>query len=626
MQDTREHISYFREEARWEVRYVICKTDGQLTDFRFCAVYVCPTTGGLKKTVSIASFGDGANTMSLTHTRLGHYGSALVASIGSGVKLVSTYGGAGQLVGNAILSSANGLVTFTNLGIDIMGSYTLVFAPVSLSETFPTSRELRTVAARATVTVVADTDVAGLKFLDPATAGQVPRVQVVDAGRNDAAKAGVAVKGVRFNPAAPTTQDIAGAKLPAVGARRMTQFSIPGEGRFVAIANLYDNVQFGLDSAVYKWGGDTELYSLHQLIPTKGAYSFTFVKLPTTTGFDYFLTVANHFSEAEKYAVTSTIYQWNSTSKLFAETQSIQTYGATHLEHFSVSSNYFLAAANYFDGTYHSVPSTVHQWSYVNSTWRLATTPLQELETVGAHHAAYFGYEGESYLVVAQQWDEKGMTYGTKSAVFKWDASKFKFVSLTTLSTQAALHIEPFTIDGEVFLAVANSLTVATGAAQVNSPIYRLVCDNGKETFSVVQQVSAKGATRWKYFVRGGLHYLAVSHWVPSVSASNKILVYEWNKVSGAFEEKLNVATPGAFDVEVIRDPAGYYLLQSLPGEPQGKTFKIAASGALANEIAQTDAAGLATFITQIEVGKVVDFFSVGLEDTYSGPYEAAQP
>ncbi len=570
--------------------------------------------------MSIGSFGNGANTKSLTHARLGDYGSALVASIGTAIKLVSTYGGSGQLAGNMIISSADGLATYTNLGIDTVGSYTLVFAPVSLSESFPTSRELRTVAAQATVTVVADTDVAGLRFVGPATTNQAPQVQVVDAGRNDVAKEGVTVTSVRFDASNPTA--VNSAILPAVGARRLTQFSIPGEGRFVAIANLYDSVQFGLDSAVYKWGAAS--YSLHQLIPTRGAYAFSFVKLPTTTGFDYFLAVANHYTETEKYAVASTIYKWNNTAKLFVETQSIQTYGATHLEHFSIGSNYFLVAANYFDGTYHSVPSTVHQWSRANSTWHLATTPLQELETVGAHHAAYFGYEGESYLAVAQQWDEKGMTYGTKSAVFKWDASNFKFVSLTTLATQAALHVEPFTIDGVLFLAVANSLTVATGAAQVDSTIYELVCDNGKESFTALQQVSTKGATRWKYFVRGGLHYLAVSHWVPpSDSGSNKIYVYQWNKISKVFEVKFNVNTLGAFDMEVIRDPAGYYLLQSLPGEPQGKSFKIASNGDPQTRTAQTNALGVATFGT-VTAGWVSDFFSDGLEDTYSGPYTAA--
>jgi hypothetical protein len=599
-------------------------------------VYVFGASG-LTKTASLASLS--SDILTLTHARMGDYGSALVASLGSTMEVFSTHSGTGRLSGSTLVSSVNGMVNFTDLGIDLAAAYTLVFSPKSLSDQFPTVRAFRDTAVHATVTVSADVDVAGLRFVGSARFNIAPVVQAIDAGRNDVAKQGVTVTGVMFNPVRPAA--IASGTLPSVGAKKVAHMSIPGEGRFIAVANQYNNQQFDLDSAVYKMDA-ASVVTLHQLIPTRGAYAVAFVKLPVSTGFDYFLAVANHFGDADKYAVASTIYRWNATSKLFIETQSVATYGATHFEPFVIGSNHYLAVANYFDGTYHSVPSAIYQWSRSGASWRLGATPVQELPTTGAHHVSYFEHDGKSFLFVAEQWDEDNMTYATSSVVFKRDTDSGLFVRLTTLPTQAALYIEPFVIGSDLYLAVANSLNAVTGSVQVSSPIYKMSCVNGKETFTAVQQITTRGATRWKYFNRGGLHHLAVAHWVPAVASSNKIVVYVWDTVDEAFVQYLEISSAGAFDVEMIKGPNGNYLIESLPGEPQAKLRKIVSTNANNQQIApqtqtaSTSASGAATFGTLSSYMQnnapgattrwdtwFIDFFSEGIEEATSGPFTA---
>ena len=104
--------------------------------------------------------------------------------------------------------------------------------------------------------------------------------------------------------------------------------------------------------------------------------------------------------------------------------QTLQTGGAYGVEYFSIADKYFLAVAQFWDGT-HQLDPVVFQWNGQRFV------VFQKLPTKGAAHFKFFKLNSEKYLTVANYHD--GSTYSTKSVIYKWNGVKFnKFQEIAT--------------------------------------------------------------------------------------------------------------------------------------------------------------------------------------------------
>jgi len=242
---------------------------------------------------------------------------------------------------------------------------------------------------------------------------------------------------------------------------------------------------------------------------------------------------------------------------------------------------------------------------------------------VAAHHIAFFEQDGESYLAVAQQWDERQSSFSGFSVVYKWDSFLDKFVLLGSIPSQSALHIEPFDMDGDQYLAVANSLNVTTGKPSSQSTVYHMSCGGGEHLFTPVQQIQTEGATRWRHYEAGGLHFIAVAEWVPQ--DTSKMAVYRWDGPGTGFTSYAELSNLGSFDVDVIKDVNGYFFVETRPAEStsivsQGRHVDGNGDEVAPSSTLRSASNGVVTFDHVNNV--ILDFFSEdGYEGTGSGIY-----
>jgi len=558
----------------------------------------------------------------------------LLAPANESLSAVSFLGGAGALSGLATARAVNGIATFTDLSIDAAGSFNLSFSsPLSLRARFPTRADF---AARQPLhpLAVGVGPAASLRFDAAAVDNVPPEVAVVDAGGNLVASDSTTnVTSRVFNPAQSASFARPAPPFSTTGAKRVTHFEAGGRS-LVAVANQFDGSGYNIDSAIYEWSPSANPPSLNlfQQLSTSGAYAFTALDLPVSgTSTDSFLAVANHYDDTTAYSALSRVYRLSGGA--YTEVASLQTYGAAHIESFSVGGGHYLAVANFFDGTFHTVDSDIYRWHFAAGAWTLGAEPVQRLPTSAAHHIAFFEHGGEAYLAVSQHWDERASTYALSSPVYKWDRAAARFEPLGSLPTQAALQMEPFAVGGAMYLAVANSVDALTGKAEANSTIYRLSCGAGGDSFTPVQNVVTNGATRWRHFTRGGIPHLAVAQWVPQ--NASKVEVLAWDGAS--FVRYAELPNDGAFDVDVIADSTGYYLVQTLPADTSSLLEQLAeldGGGAVVPPASETSvaASGRAVFTAPGAVPAspsaywdtwVVDFFADGLAPASSGPYKA---
>jgi hypothetical protein len=143
-----------------------------------------------------------------------------------------------------------------------------------------------------------------------------------------------------------------------------------GTSHFVAVANSFDGVKYAIDSQVMRLTEDGNLVGV-QTLATKCAYRFSSFEVTvynvastpagsveTSITVDHYLAVANHFDDTSDiitYATSSVLYKMNPTTETFVVFQEFPTLGATKLQHFNIRGVQFVAIANFFDGTFHSV-------------------------------------------------------------------------------------------------------------------------------------------------------------------------------------------------------------------------------------------------------------------------------
>ncbi|KRC23216.1 hypothetical protein ASE31_00910 [Acidovorax sp. Root217] len=172
----------------------------------------------------------------------------------------------------------------------------------------------------------------------------------------------------------------------------------------------------------------------------------------------------------------------------------------------------------------------------MNPSSAIALREIQRLPTSAARAVEPFTIHGVQYLAVAQLSEDipgtaPGMGAGDSDVdlwVYRWEATGF--TEFQRLPVPGGEDAEFFTLDGRHFLATA-SLRSGHGPYDMSPPsvIYEFV--NGR--FEPFQQIVGTAAKQWHFFGVQGRHFLALAqgaagHGAPVDGAAQSIL-FEWD-------------------------------------------------------------------------------------------------
>lgn len=317
--------------------------------------------------------------------------------------------------------------------------------------------------------------------------------------------------------------------------RSWTSFAI-GDATYLAAANQADY------SVIYRMDGDalTEVQRID--IPWVEVFESVVI-----SGETYLAMALNRNADDSSRLTDSIVYKWNGAA--FAEFQRIPTLGARDFESFEIDGVTYLAVANERSDDTRNVDSVIYRWDAATATF----IPVQSIPTKGARDWEHFEVNGETYLAIANQEEsEKDRNpRDIDSVIYRWNGSEF--VAFQSILTHSARDWESVTVDGVVYLAMANN---QLGRSRVTaSYIYKW---NGAG-FSPLQSVLSYGAHDWSAFTVDGDTYLALANnknnETPTVHS--KIFRFE----NGAFAELQSVETQGIRDWEAFTANGATYLI-----------------------------------------------------------------
>ena len=182
-------------------------------------------------------------------------------------------------------------------------------------------------------------------------------------------------------------------------------------------------------------------------------------------------------------------------------------------------------------------------------------SPFQSIPTNGAYDWESFTIDGETYLAVANSYD--GSTGFIDSEIYKWQCDSFVELPSSSIPTAGARDLESFKIDGETYLAVAN--------IWAPSALYKW--DEASSSFDLdpVQTFSTVRAQDWESFVICGKTYLAVAD-SSGTSTPEDSEIYEWNETTRQFEWVQSISTFGPTDWESFSIDGETYLAVAIYG------------------------------------------------------------
>ena len=278
--------------------------------------------------------------------------------------------------------------------------------------------------------------------------------------------------------------------LPTRGGSDVEHFTIKGN-RFLAFANHNSDTEgLNIDSFIYKQNDSTRIFFLYQTLGTHGGIDMEYFK----TGDQHYLAVAN-FENGTSYRLNSVIYQWSVSQEQFVVFQSIETFGAHSFDFFEITNEQFLAISNYYDGSSHSINSSIYKWKSNKFE------KIQDIATEGAVDAETFAISNETFIAFANHYTQQKRVL-VQSAMFKWSGQQF--VKLQSFHTYGARDVKSSTDNGSTFLAFANYRRESQ--YDINSPIYKW---NGSH-FVLFQSIPTRGAAALHPFMMCSQTFLGV--------------------------------------------------------------------------------------------------------------------
>ena len=226
--------------------------------------------------------------------------------------------------------------------------------------------------------------------------------------------------------------------------------------------------------------------------------------------------------------------------------QNIPTRGAVDWEYFNADGDHYLTVANHYASRSYNIDSVM----YV----RAADDYFMEFQRIGTSGAAdweYFNVDGDHYLAVANS--QNGDTRNVDSVVYVREADG-SFVEFQRIGTSGAVDWEYFNVDGDHYLAVANMGNDET--VNIDSVVYV----RGEEgSFSEFQRIGTSGANDWEYFNVEGDHFLVVSNSRNDTTYIVDSVVYVRGE-DGFFSEFRTIGTSGATDWEYFNIDGDHFL------------------------------------------------------------------
>ena len=302
------------------------------------------------------------------------------------------------------------------------------------------------------------------------------------------------------------------------GAIDVEHFTIGGSV-FLAFANFIGNTErYKVDSYIYKLNESAGNFILYQTIDTTGARRIEHFMIADK----HYLAFAN-FWDAFQGNLNSTIYQWN--GHKFVTFQNIETFQATSVSFFKISTEMFLAVTQNKGGF-----SFIYKWK--DNLFQ----EFQRLGTESAWATTVLTINNETFMVVANKGSpEQG--YSAHSSLMKWTGKKF--TTRQSLQTYGATDVKSFFIKNEAFLVFANRQNGTS--FNIDSFIYKW---NGSG-FVLFQSIPTKNAVAWQPFVMCGRMFLCVAN------VNDKSIVYGYSE-SGfvRYQELLTSKAPGVTSYE----------------------------------------------------------------------------
>eukprot|EP01051_Picozoa_sp_SAG22_P000428 SAG22_NODE_11_length_35583_cov_107.128790_28_plen_499_part_00 len=416
----------------------------------------------------------------------------------------------------------------------------------------------------------------GLSLLLLLSAGLLPAVCTAEgkplAGRTGTAAAGSAAA----SPPAAQFVPFADFGVPAEGAYGLAAFRVadhtpseaqPQGGRiFLAVSDF-----FGGSSSI--WTNQLNgSYTLHQTLPSHAGHAWATMNMggAPTEGTTTHLFLCNYRTwpasgpcSASRSGrglaaqggtgtgcgpitpTNSTLWRWDQSRGQFALAQEILTHGTNAAEAFVIDGTHYLAVANAHrnesdpvaEGT---VDSTVYRWDSASSHF----VPMQSILTHSALDVKHWVIDSENYIGFANSAIFSPHQY---CPVFKWDGGAFvPYQNLT--DTLGATGLEPFSVGGDSYLAVANRLCPRTGHL-CNSTIYRW---NARKLWEHHQTIQSHGAYDFEFFcLKSGQCYLALANHIDRSMNSSfpcdvDSVIYGYNASTKLFFVSQQLQTNGA--------------------------------------------------------------------------------
>ncbi|KAM9851145.1 thrombospondin-type laminin G domain and EAR repeat-containing protein-like [Aulostomus maculatus] len=176
----------------------------------------------------------------------------------------------------------------------------------------------------------------------------------------------------------------------------------------------------------------------------------------------------------------------------------------------------------------------------------------QNISTQEARAWKHFSIDGQVFLVVANSREAEPEL----SVIYQWNQRRQRFLHYQTLETHAALDWEAFHIYNHSFLVVANHRRARDSNHNILSVIYRW--NPRTKLFEVNQTLSTSGAYDWEFFTVGPYHFLAVANTFDGQTTKISSTIYVW--VDGCFRTFQNIPTVGATDLETFQIDGRFFL------------------------------------------------------------------
>ena len=194
----------------------------------------------------------------------------------------------------------------------------------------------------------------------------------------------------------------------------------------------------------------------------------------------------------------------------------------------------------------------------ISTIWRFngtAFVEFQAVETAGANAWCAFEIDGQHFLAVANSHDGLlNASSPVNSTVLRYDGRRF--VTHQQIPTYMGLDIESFRIDNETYLAIANTESKAEGFS-VKSPVLKWSREQAR--FMPFQLLTTSAATGVTHFAIGDTDFLAVANRYGRTGHRERSPIFRWRPGKG-FELFQTVQTKGAYDWEFFTIGSSHFL------------------------------------------------------------------